>query len=214
MSRRIRQLLTVALLFLPLGAVAQRATDILDKAATVYEQSGGISVRFALHTRSEMQQFAESFEGIMQMRGDKFTLETPDASIWYDGKTQWVYMERNEEVNVSEPTGEELETTNPAILLNAYKKGYNASLKGESTAVSGKAAYDIELTPKKKGDILKVTLQIEKTTHLPARITMESKNKLFTTIQINELKTGINQPDAAFSFDQTKYPDAEVIDLR
>lgn len=194
---------------------AQNANEILDKAALAYEQSNGMSATFALNTRSEAQGYNESFEGLIQMRGDKFTLQTPDAHIWFDGKMQWVYMERNEEVNVSTPTGDELQMTNPTILLRTYKKGFNASYKGESTTNSAKTAYDIELSPRRKNeDIEKVTLQIEKKSGLPARITIQSKNGGSTSIQINEIKTGVNQPDSFFVFNEGQYPNAEVIDLR
>lgn len=193
---------------------AQKASDILDKAAAVYENSNGMSAVFAFHTRSEKQGYAESFEGVIEMRGDKFTLQTPDMKVWYDGKTQWSYVERNEEVNVSIPSGEELQFTNPALLLRMYKKGYTVANKGESTSGSGKAAYDIELTPKKKGDIQKVTLQIEKSSSLPARISIVDKNGGITSIQINQITTGTNQPDDFFTFKEADYPEVEVIDLR
>ena len=135
-------------------------------------------------------------------------------TTWFDGTTQWSYVERNEEVNVSTPTGEELQFTNPALLLRMYKKGFTPKYIGESTASSGKSAYDIELTPKKKGDILKVELQIEKSSNFPAKIKVEAKNGISSTIHISNLKTGVNQPDDFFVFKESDYPDAEVIDLR
>ena len=196
------------------GAHAQNANDILRKAAAAYENSNGISTSFTMFTRSAGQNAGESFEGTIQMKGDKFTLVTPDALTWFNGTTQWTYVERNEEVNVTNPTGEELQFTNPALLLNSYKKGFTAAYKGESTAPNGKAAYDVELTPKKKGDIVKVELQIEKYSNFPARITVTSKNGVSSTIQISQLKTGINQPDRFFVFNEEDYPDVEVIDLR
>ena len=193
---------------------AQNAVSILDKAADAYENSNGISASFTLNTRSDVQKVSESFEGTIHMKGDKFTLVTPDMTTWFDGTTQWSYVERNEEVNVSTPTGEELQFTNPALLLRMYKKGFTPKYIGESTASSGKSAYDIELTPKKKGDILKVELQIEKSSNFPTKIKVEAKNGISSTIHISNLKTGVNQPDDFFVFKESDYPDAEVIDLR
>lgn len=197
-----------------IGAHAQNAKDILDKAASAYENSNGISASFAMHTRSAGQNTGENFEGTIQMKGDKFTLATPDMLTWFDGTTQWTYVERNDEVNVTTPTGEELQFTNPALLLSTYKKGFTASYKGESTAPNGKAAYDVELTPKKKGDIVKVDLQIEKYSNFPASITVTSKNGVSTTIRISQLQTGLNQPDRFFVFKEADYPNVEIIDLR
>jgi len=193
---------------------AQNAASILDKAADAYEKSNGISASFTLNTRSDVQKVSESFEGTINMKGDKFTLVTPDMVTWFDGTTQWSYVERNDEVNVSTPSGEELQFTNPALLLRAYKKGFTPKYIGESTASNGKSAYDIELTPKKKGDILKVELQIEKFSNFPAKIKVEAKNGISNTIHISNLKTGVNQPDDFFVFKESDYPDAEVIDLR
>ncbi|WP_455641328.1 LolA family protein [Parabacteroides sp.] len=193
---------------------AQNAASILDKAASAYENSNGMSASFTLNTRSEVQKVSESFEGTINMKGDKFTWVTPDMITWFDGTTQWTYVERNEEVNVSTPTGDELQFTNPALLLRMYKKGFTPKYLGESTASNGKAAYDIELTPKKKGDITRVELQIEKFSGFPASIKVEAKNGVSNTIHISNLKTGVNQPDAFFVFKESDYPDAEVIDLR
>ena len=190
------------------------ATAILDKAAAVYEKAGGITAAFTLRTHSDVQQTTESFEGTIDMKDDKFVLNTPQMVTWFDGHTQWTYLSSNDEVNVSTPSADELQFTNPALLLRTYKKGYTSSYKGEGTAPNGKAAYEIELTPKKKGDILKVDVQIEKRTNYPASISIESKNGMRQTIRISKLQTNVNQPDAFFVFKEADFPDAEVIDLR
>ncbi len=197
-----------------MGVHAQDAHAILEKAAAAYENSNGISASFTMQTRSAGQREGESLEGTIQMRDDKFTLVTPGTLTWFNGTTQWTYVERNDEVNVTNPTGEELRFTNPVFLLNSYKKGFSAAYKGESTAPNGKAAYDVELTPKKKGDIVKVELQIEKYSGFPACITVVSGNGVTSTVRIGQLTTGVNQPDCFFVFNEEDYPDAEVIDLR
>lgn len=204
----------IGVLLFTAGIKAQNATDILDKAAAVYNHSNGISATFAIRTHFEQQNTTESFEGQIIMKGDKFTLTTPDLVTWYDGTTQWTYMTRTEEVNISTPSGDDLQFTNPSILLNSYKKGFTAVYKGESTAANGKTAYDIELTPKKKGDITQVELRIEKYSGLPAGIAVKMKNGISNSIVISDIKTGTNQPDGFFTFNEADYPDAEIIDLR
>ena len=194
--------------------VAQNAISILDKAASAYEDSNGLTAYFTMQTRSDVQKVSESFDGTVDIKGDKFVLKTPDMTTWFDGTTQWSFVERNEEVNVSTPTGEELQATNPALLLRSYKKGFTAKYKGERTASNGKSAYDIELVPKKKSDLIRVELQIEKFSGLPASIAVFSKNGISSTIRISKMETGVNQPDSYFVFNEKDYPDAEIIDLR
>lgn len=193
---------------------AQEAQAILDQAAQAYEQSNGIKANFAIHSVVPQQNISESFEGVINMKGDKFKLETPDMITWYNGETQWVYLMRNEEVNASTPSGDELQLTNPAVLLRQYKKGFAVQYKGTSTTRQAKSAYDITLTPKKKSDIQQVDLQIEKVSHIPAAITITDKNGATVSIHISKWVTGKNQADSFFSFNESDYPDAEVIDLR
>lgn len=195
-------------------AQAQDAQAILDKAAQMYEQSNGIKANFAIHSVVPQQNISESFEGIIEMKGDKFKLETPDMITWYDGQTQWVYVMRNDEVNVSTPSGDELQLTNPAVLLRQYKKGFSVQYKGTSTTRQAKSAYDITLIPKKKSDIQQIDLQIEKMSNIPAAITITDKNKATVSIYISKWETGKNQADSFFSFNESDYPDAEIIDLR
>ena len=195
-------------------AAAQNAEEILSKATAVYNRSNGIMASFSLHILSGTEQVSESLEGVIQMRGNKFALATPDVMTWYDGATQWTCVVHTGEVSVTTPEGDELQLTNPAILLASYQKDYTAAYKGDATAANGKAAYVIELTPKKKNNITGIELQIEKYTSLPVRIRAKLKNKLINTVQIHQIKTNVNQPDEAFVFPKNKYPQAEIIDLR
>lgn len=196
------------------SAVAQNAEKILDKAASVYEASNGITVTFAANIRYEKQGVSESFEGTIQMKGDKFVLNTPDIRTWYDGKTQWSYMVRSEEVNISNPSGDELQFLNPMILLRTYKKGFDLTYVGESTADNGKMAEDVLMISKSKDDIEKIEVQIEKATSFPIRITVIMKNDLRSVIRISKIQTGMNHPDQLFIFNPKDYPNALEVDLR
>lgn len=209
--------LLVGLLLCLLGAgggQAQNAKSILDKAVAAYERANGLRVDFSVRTRQGDQPASGWSEGTIQMRGDKFLLETADTKTWFDGTTQWTYVERNEEVNITTPTGEELRFTNPALLLGIHKKGFKPAYKGESTASNGKLAYDIELTPEKRSDITRVELQVEKATGLPLRVEVTARNGVTSTIRVDNIRTGLNQPDATFVFNEEAYPEAEMVDLR
>lgn len=202
------------LLMLPSTLVAQDANSILQGAVEAYESSNGIEAAFTITTTTPANGGEDVVEGTINIKGDKFTLVTADMRTWFDGKTQWSYLERNEEVNVTTPTGDELLFTNPAMLLKNYKKGFNAKYVGESTAKGGKTVHDIELTPKRRADVVKVVLRIEKFSSMPISIRIFSKNGMDSRIDIGKVKRGVNQPDSLFSFNPNDYPDAEVIDLR
>lgn len=76
-------------------AVAQqdaKAERILNQMADNYRKAGGISLTFG-----------GTQHGKLLLKGDKFCLESGGIKTWFDGKTQWSYVEQNEEVNVSSP---------------------------------------------------------------------------------------------------------------
>jgi outer membrane lipoprotein-sorting protein len=195
-------------------ASAQQAETILEKAAAAYEQANGISVQFSVNIRGESQNINENFEGTIRMKGDKFVLFTPDTRTWYDGVTQWTLVVRTGEVNVTRPSGEELQFTNPLLLLRTFRKGFKLSYIGESTASNGKPADDVMLTAKGVQDVETVELQLDRSTALPVRITVTMRNKFRSVIRISRLELQCNQTDDTFVFPETEYPDAEIIDLR
>lgn len=208
----LRPLLGLAMMIgMSIGILnAQDATAILDKAAEAYENSGGMKVDFTMKTGSN----GTAYDGTLDIKGDKFVLNTPDMVTWYDGKTQWSYVEHNEEVNVTTPAGDELQMINPLLLLRTYKKNFTAKYDGESTAIGGKMAYNVVLVPKRKGDVTEVTLQIGKSSNLPLSIALVAQNGTHTLIRVKKLTTDINQADKFFVFDKKLYPEAEIVDLR
>lgn len=202
------------LMVLPVMASGQNVETILSKSITTYEKAGSISAQFSSVISYPRQATSEEVDGTIDMKGDKFVLITPEMHTFFNGITQWVYMETSDEVNVSNPSGEELQLINPVLLLKNYKKDYTATYKGESTGKGGKTVYNIELTPKKKGNITRINLLIDKVSSLPSGFTVEMKNGSKTIVSISKLKTGINKPDSYFVFKQSDHPGAEIIDLR
>lgn len=193
---------------------AQNARAILDKASEAYSNAGGVTAVFTLDSKDAKSNATYSYDGKAFMKGDKFKIEIPDAITWFDGKTQWVYVKDTEEVNISNPTGEELQGISPSVLFGIYKKGYNLSYKGEKR-VGGKTVQEVELTPQKKGaDISKILVQVDKATNIFHTITLTDKVGMQNILTIKNYQTGSNVPDAMFVFNKQDYPRAEVVDLR
>lgn len=187
-----------------LQAVAQqdaKAESILNKMAATYRQAGGISLTFGGTQR-----------GKLLLKGDKFYLESGGIQTWFDGKTQWSYVSQNEEVNVSTPTPEELQSINPYALLTSYKKSFNYRYMGEKTR-QGKRGQEILLTPKASQDVKSITLNV-KENGSPVYIAIQLPNGDKQEFQVSSYQTGVNLPDATFRFNKQKYPKAEIIDLR
>ena len=100
---------------------AQTAKEILDKAASVVNAKKGATADFVMSGKYG------NAAGTISIKGNKFVANTPQAKMWYDGKTQWTYMTSTEEVNVSTPTEAQQQTMNPYRFINLYNMGYAMS---------------------------------------------------------------------------------------
>ena len=103
----------IALLLMCAGVQAESAKRILDKAAATVSNPGGVQAHFQMISK----QFGTT-NGEIAVKGKKFHATTPDATIWFDGKTQWTYMKGNDEVNISNPSEAQLQAINPYNFIN------------------------------------------------------------------------------------------------
>ena len=208
----------LVLILFPFLASAQKdakAKELLDQSEKEFVKSGGIESGFTLNVKDVINKVTEVFDGRILLRDNKFFVETPDYAIFFDGKTQWIYNKSFDEVNVSEPDEKGVQMLNPTSVYAIYKKGCDYKYLGEKTDIKMRKVHEIELITKgKKEDIKKVILQLDKTTLLPLMFHLFFDNGLENVVYINQYKTGQTIPDAVFSFDKTKYPDVEIIDLR
>ena len=188
-----------------MGVYAQNATkarQILDKTASIVNNKDGASASFKISGES-----TGTVSGTIAIKGNKFRATTPEASVWYNGKTQWTYMKENEEVNVSNPTEAQQAKMNPYTFITLYKKGYTLGI------TNVKAGYQIHLTAQDKSRaIQEMYITVNSKTYLPTMVKMKTKGK-WTTITISNFKA-VKQSDASFTFNSKDFPEAEVIDLR
>lgn len=195
-------------------ANAQDARTILDKASETYNAAGALIANFTLDMKDVKSGSVNSYDGKAYMKGDKFKIEIPDAITWFDGTTQWTYVKDSEEVNISSPTGEELQAISPSALFNIYKKGFNLSYKGEKKFAE-KTLLEVELTPQKKGgDFTKIIVQIDKASNIFHKITLIDKSGLENLLTIKSYQTDKNLSESLFKFEKKDFPNAEIIDLR
>ena len=206
----------IALLSLPVIAQQQQsqAKAVLDKTAEAFRKAGGVKADFTIKAvTSGLVEGAEN--GSIQLKGEKFVLTTSDMITWFDGKTQWSYVVRNDEVNVSNPTPEELQQINPYTFLYMYQKGFSYRM-GAKKNFRGKAVWEVVLIAKdKKQDLERVTLYVTKDKYEPLYICLEQRGQQTSNeITVTNYQTGLKYADNVFIFDKKQYPHAEVIDLR
>ena len=191
------------LLVLTVSISAQNATQarkILDKTASIIGRKGGAVANFSISGK-----YGNS-SGTIAIKGNKFNAKTPQAIVWYDGKTQWTYMKKNQEVNISTPNEAQQQSMNPYKFISIYKNGFKLSMKN----VSG--GWQIHLyAANQKRTIKEMYITVGKN-YLPKMIKMRQSNG-WTTIKVSNFKAK-NLSDATFRFNAKDYPHAEIVDLR
>ena len=186
----------IMMLLLCVGVHAESAKRILDKAAATVSNPGGVRAHFQMISK----QFGNT-NGEIAIKGKKFHATTPDATIWFDGKTQWTYMKGNDEVNISNPTEAQLQAINPYNFINIYKKGYKLSSKKVENS------YEVHLIPTDKSrKIQEMYIIVDSSSYRPTHVKMKQKDK-WSTIIISQLTTA-SLSDNLFQFNSKDFPKA------
>ena len=179
-----------------------QARAILDKTSKVIGHKSGVSASFTLNNPT-----TGNVSGTIAVKGGKFNARTPQAIVWFNGKTQWTYMKKNNEVNISIPTQAQQQMMNPYTLINVYKTGYKMS----STKAGG--SYEVHLVAQnQKRSIQEMYVTVNSKTYVPSRVKMKHNGRWYTVTISNFSAKKL--PDSLFAFNSKDYPSAEVIDLR
>ena len=201
----MKKLLTLWMLtLLPycLGAQTnKKAAEVLDKVLAEWSESSGIRA-----------DFIGSENGFLLIKGKKFYLNNGSIQSWYDGKTQWSYVADTEEVNISNPTNEELQSINPYLILMRYKMDFDYIYKGAQTR-NGVKGHEIVLTPKHSvnREVFRVFISQK---HQPLAMKMEQDGRTLSEINVINYQDDQKLQDGMFRFNKSLYPNAEIIDLR
>ncbi len=197
--KRIGIIMVAALM--SMGSFAQSAKAVLDKATATITAQSGVKANFKMTTANG------STSGTIAIKGKKFYATTPQAKVWFDGKTQWTYLKNNDEVNVSNPTEAQLQAINPYNFIHLYKRGYTYTM---NTAGNDYVIHLMASSADRK--IKELFISVNKKNYQPKQVKM-LQGKKWTTFDINSIKKE-SIPDSQFRFNAKDFPKAEVIDLR
>ncbi|MBP5507741.1 MAG: hypothetical protein J6Y23_07855, partial [Prevotella sp.] len=92
--KKIFTLAIATIMAMTAGAqTATKAKSILDKTAAIISNKSGASASFKVSGSK-----TGTMSGRIFIKGNKFKATTPEASMWFNGNTQWTYMNNTEEV--------------------------------------------------------------------------------------------------------------------
>ena len=161
-----------------MNASAQDAIGILNRVIEAYDNSKGIEASYSM-TYDKTTDY-----GSIDMEGEKFRILSEDLKCWFDGKTQWAYSTMTDEVNVTEPTVDELQMSNPYIALKAFKDNSQ-----NSVVITQDGSYLLSLIPVEEGDIKLIQLFIDKNKYQITKAVFSMVDNSMYTITVNNFVT-------------------------
>ena len=204
-------LIICSLLLSSITAFAQTGKEVLDATSKLLTKSTATRVVFTGTNFSGTQETG-NFSGTIVLKGSKYNLESDMIRAWFDGETLWTIFNGSEEVNVSLPTEQEIQTMNPLYFINLYKQGF--SLTCDKMDYNGTPAYIVKMLPADAAtSIAEMSVIVSQATNLPLSIRMKKGTDWFR-IRISECELNLKFDDAFFRFDQGLFPSYDMIDLR
>jgi outer membrane lipoprotein carrier protein len=193
------------------GQNDQEAIKILDGFAGNALKAPSVSMKFKLINKNQTDNTVDTIAGAVILNKDKYKLDLPDNTIWFNGETSWSYLPAEQEVTITRPNKKDNSfQSRPSMIFTMYKKDYKSRLIEEKTD-----SYIIDLYPEDmKSDIVRVRLSIGKA--LLNLISLEYKRKdgIVSTLYVTEYNLKLKPDATTFVFQAEKYKGVEVIDMR
>ncbi len=184
------------------------ATKILKQLREKYEKYVGIHSDYILTI--DNRETKEKQSGKITQKGDKFHVENDGNQIFCDGKTLWMYMKKNHEVQINEYEKDD-DPMSPNRILKIYEAQdqFMYAITNENGT-----KCDIEFKPlDKEADFSKIRIEVDRSKLEINYIKVFAKDGTIYTFEVKAIKN-INPEDAVFKFNKTAFPGVKEVDMR
>ncbi len=185
------------------------ATKILKKLKEVYSKFDALQIDYSLEI--ENGEDKEVQQGSILQKGDKYRINNNGNIIINNTKTVWMYIKKQNEVQVNDYDSDDDPGFTPAKIFNideSDKEFFYAITNSDSKG------YKIEFKPlDPDSDIMKIRIQVDKgqTKITSIKLFQEDGSRMtFLLKNINNAKADSN----SFRFNKEKYPGVKEVDLR
>lgn len=204
------------------------ALVILDKLSEKLSSKNTARIYFEYSLYNAQDSTQSSYKGYLFVKGDaKYKAIIPDNEIFSDGEKVYSYNKKANEMNITfvDPEADVIYT--PQNLVNAYKKGYKYSFRGEinfdaKSKVNGeittvnKTCNTVDLYPEnpKKSPYSLIRIWIDKDNNELVRIEYQQKDGISQVVDILLFELDVVINDDIFTFKPELYPEnIDVIDF-
>jgi outer membrane lipoprotein-sorting protein len=188
-----------------------KAVAMLDEVSAKTKSYKSIKVEFSYTMENAKAKINETKTGTLLISGDKYKMVAAGQTVISDGKTIWTYLKESNEVQINTVDNKD-DALTPSKLLSSYNANFKSRIiKDKNTDASTES---VELIPNTSKNFTKAILGIDKAKKQVKSFTLFDKSGNTFTYKITRFLTDQPVTTGDFSFEQSKYPGVEVIDMR
>ena len=190
------------------------AKKVLDAVSKKFKTYKAVQSNFTLQIEDAKGKVQGTKKGTVYMKGPRYRVNITGQEIYSDGQNVWTYDKGANEVTITQLDASGSGITPQKLFTSFYDKDFLYKLNGEKK-IAGKVLQEIEMTPVDKTKAFhKVYLLVDKKTQsiYSTRVLEKNGNKYSYTVNTLNGKAAIG--DDVFSFNKSKYPGVEEVDLR
>jgi|SRR6185436_2222862 len=190
-----------------------KADEVLKAVSAKYKSYKTLSASFKLVIDNEKEKTKENQAGKITIKENKYKLEMDGQEVISDGKTIWTFLKEENEVQINDAAAKK-DAISPSSIFTIYEKGFRTKYIGEK-AEAGKTLQQIELVPEDaKKPYFKIQLYIDKADKYVTSAKVLNRSGINLFYSVDKFSPDATAEDALFTFDKSKHPGVEVVDLR
>lgn len=204
-----KHFLLILITLLTFGVKAQDAESMFKSAVDKLRSYDNIEIAFDYNMINTESGIFETMEGAGFLQGEAYKLLVLGQEIICDGNTSWTYNADDQEVMISEVDKNENNT--PLAIIDSYYDNITAKFVDGNTSNVKK----IEVKSLMGDDNFeKLIVCIEDKSLDVKEIHLFDKDNTEFVYVINRFVTNQTLPADFFTFKESDFPDAEIIDMR
>lgn len=188
---------------------------MLDRVRKKYDGYKSLEAAFTLSSEVPDQP-KDVQKGTIGQQGNKFRLDMDGQIIVSDGKINWVYLKKNNEIQIdnADPNDDNGFLT-PKDLLRRHEKGDFLFAITDKISEKNRVLTQIEFKPKdKSSEYAKLRVSIDEKTNTIESIKAFAKDGSRYTFQITRFTPNKTFGAGYFQLDPKQFPGVHVEDLR
>jgi outer membrane lipoprotein-sorting protein len=210
--KKITTLLFAGLLAFNMNAQEDaKAKGILDKLSAKTKSYSTIKADFQYSIVNKTDGLNETQSGKIDIKGNSYLLSIQGQDIISNGKTIWTHIKESEEVQINSVSEDDDEGISPNKIFTMYETGFKYKYVDEKNNIQ-----TINLYPKdaESKAYHRISLMIDKTKQQITEVIIFGKDGTQTTYKIKSFTPNTAISDTHFTFNKSKHPNVEIIDLR